>query len=102
MSEVAPPFDASSRLWSAVLVIVIGFFLMFPGVVVVALFASGKSIFSEIFIALYRGFPVTQFLYVGPIAYRQYSAGQTKAMQGWLIGAAVSAVLYFPCWGIHY
>lgn len=46
------------------------------------------------------GFPLAQFLYIGPLAYYAWKSGKRKSMQGWLIGAAIAALIYSPCWGM--
>ncbi len=48
----------------------------------------------------WRLFPFAQFLYIGPPLYLAKSRGRIKAFQGWLIGAAIAAVVYAPCWGL--
>ena len=48
----------------------------------------------------FKLFPVAQFLYIAPLAFDAKTKGQRKAFQGWLIGAAIAALIYSPCWGL--
>lgn len=56
-------------------------------------------IFERFSLVVAAAFPVAQFLYIGPLSYFAYKSGQKRAVQGWLIGAALAALLYSPCWG---
>jgi hypothetical protein len=44
-------------------------------------------------------FPIIQFAYIGPVMRFCWKRGMRKRMQGYLIGAAVAAMAFIPCWG---
>lgn len=86
--------DTSGRALPIFLAIVLGF-LYIMGV----FWLAGRS---NRFHALgaFAAFPLAQFLYIGPLAFFTYKTGRKRALQGWLIGAAVATFLYSPCWAL--
>lgn len=93
MVEVQNPPDGSSRWLAIFIALFIGFVYLFG-------FTMLLGTKQRIEVSALQGFPLLQFLYIGPLAYFARGSGRNKAMQGWLIGAAVAAVLYSPCWGL--
>ncbi|HEY3929052.1 MAG TPA: hypothetical protein VGL89_11800 [Candidatus Koribacter sp.] len=88
-----PAPDISSRGWPIFFAIVLGFFYLLGDGLIFSRVQGWQT-------ALWAAFPLGQFIYIGPLAYSRSKSGQRKAMQGWLIGAAISAVIYAPCWGL--
>ena len=83
--------DTSSVGWPIVFTLGFGFFFF--------LLTSGDIPNGLLARVLWRTFPLSQFLYIGPLAMSAKKNGERRAFQGWLIGAALAALLYLPCWG---
>lgn len=85
--------DSSSRFLPILFAPMIGVFYMF----FVPIVLHGPETLT---VAMWRSFPFVQIVYVGLIAIACRRRGKIKAFQGWLIGAAIAAVLLAPCWGL--
>jgi hypothetical protein len=92
MSELKQP-DLSSRLLPILFAPMIGVVYIFACPILL----RGNEHF---LVFLWRCFPFAQFLYIVPIAIACHRRGKIKAFQGWLIGAAIAALLLAPCWGL--
>lgn len=83
--------DKSRRIWPILITVLLG----------IVYFVGGGYLLNGtdyVRIGYWAAFPLTQFVYVGPMAYIRSRKGARKAMQGWLIGALVAALLLSPCW----
>ena len=93
MGEKTATPDKSSRA----LATVVGFAAGCAYILGVGIALDGNE---RVQLAFWAFFPLAQFIYIGPLAFFAWQKGKRRAMQGWLIGAAIATVLYFPCWGL--
>jgi hypothetical protein len=94
-----PASVLSSRGFSIFFAVVVGLFTLTMFLFLGIAWGGHPSPRQTFFGWCFRLFPLSQFILIAPIASYCYRTGRTAAMQGWLIGAALAAVLFAPCWG---
>ncbi|WP_041855628.1 hypothetical protein [Candidatus Korobacter versatilis] len=95
MFETVAQVDSSSFGWPVFFAFLAGLgYIIAVGV----LFGSVERIEMILWAAL----PISQFLYIGPLIYRAKKNGYRRAMHGWIVGAAVAALVFMPCWGLAF